>query len=326
MSMMSKQSLSSKLYIGLALALAGALTVTCITPLGIELSWLSPPVVLALGLIFALTMGVPHPKFNSRASKKLLQWSVIGLGFGMNLHESLSSGGAGIAFSIISVFGTLALGFWLGVKVFGIDRKTAYLIGAGTAICGGSAIAAVGPTIQADERSMSLALGTVFVLNAVALFLFPVIGSYLSMPEDVFGTWAGIAIHDTSSVVGAASVYGQQALHTAVLIKLTRALWIVPVALVSSLVFKGKGSKASVPWFILMFIVAILVNTYLLGSYPEVGRWLSLVARKGLVLTMFFIGASFSREAVRGIGFKPFVFGVLLWIIISTASLVVVMF
>lgn len=320
-----RQSLASKLYTGLVLVLGGALALTCIPWLGMELSWLSPPLVLALGLVFALVLGTPQLQFNSRASKKLLQWSVVGLGFGMNLQESLASGMEGITFSIVSVFGTLALGYLLGIKVLGVNGKTAYLIGAGTAICGGSAIAAVGPTIQADERSMSLALGTVFVLNAVALFIFPIIGHQLDMPEGVFGTWAGIAIHDTSSVVGAASVYGEEALHTAVLIKLTRALWIIPVALVSSLLFRSKGSKASVPWFIFFFILAILVNTYLLGSYPEVGRFIALVARKGLVLTMFFIGASFSRESMRGIGIKPFVLGVLLWVIVSVVSLAVIM-
>lgn len=309
---------------GLVLALGGALALTCIPHLGVSLSWLSPPLVLALGLVFALVVGTPMEQFNSRASKKLLQWSVVGLGFGMNLHESLASGMEGITFSIVSVFGTLALGYLLGTKVLGVERKTAYLIGAGTAICGGSAIAAVGPTIQADERSMSLALGTVFVLNAVALFVFPVLGHQLDMPDEVFGTWAGIAIHDTSSVVGAASVYSQEALQTAVLIKLTRALWIIPVALVSSLLFKNRGGKARVPWFILFFVLALLANTYLLGSCPEVGRWISLVARKGLVLTMFFIGASFSRASMQGIGIKPFVLGVLLWLIVSVVSLVLV--
>lgn len=319
-----RQSLASKLYMGLVLALGGALALTCIPHLGVSLSWLSPPLVLALGLVFALVVGTPMEQFNSRASKKLLQWSVVGLGFGMNLHESLASGMEGITFSIVSVFGTLALGYLLGTKVLGVERKTAYLIGAGTAICGGSAIAAVGPTIQADERSMSLALGTVFVLNAVALFVFPVLGHQLDMPDEVFGTWAGIAIHDTSSVVGAASVYSQEALQTAVLIKLTRALWIIPVALVSSLLFKNRGGKARVPWFILFFVLALLANTYLLGSCPEVGRWISLVARKGLVLTMFFIGASFSRASMQGIGIKPFVLGVLLWLIVSVVSLVLV--
>lgn len=323
--MMDRQRIGRGLYIGLVAVLGGALLLTLIPEVASALRWLSPPLVLALGLLFAWMLGSPYKKFNSKASKKLLQWSVIGLGFGMNLHESLSSGLSGIVFSIVSVFGVLILTLWFGTKMMGIDRKTAYLIGAGTAICGGSAIAAVGSTIKADERAMSLALGTVFVLNAVGLFVFPVLGGWLGMEQSAFGTWAGIAIHDTSSVVGAASVYGEEALHTAVLIKLTRALWIVPLVLVSSVLFREKGGRISIPWFILLFIVAILINTYALVDYPSVGKWIGTLAKKGLVLTMFFIGASFSREAMRGMSIKPFLLGVLLWLVISSVSLVVVM-
>ncbi|MDY3089979.1 MAG: putative sulfate exporter family transporter [Porphyromonas sp.] len=323
--MKDKQSGVKRLYVGLALALGCALALSCVPAVARQLAWLSPPLVLALGLAFALIGGTPYPSFNSRASKTLLQWSVVGLGFGMNLEESLASGISGISFSVVSVFGTLALGYWLGVRVLGIERKTAYLIGAGTAICGGSAIAAVGPTIKADERAMSLALGTVFILNAVALFVFPVIGHQLGMSQSAFGAWAGIAIHDTSSVVGAASIYGEEALRTAILIKLTRALWIIPVALVSAFLFKSKGAKMHIPWFIFCFIIATLLNTYLLGDYPVITTWVTTVARKGLIFAMFFIGASFSREGLRGIGVKPFVLGVLLWLIVSLISLGAVM-
>ncbi len=322
---MDRPLLKRRLYSCLVFVLVAALLLTYVPAMASSLKWITPPFMLALGLLFAFLVGTPCAAFNAKASKKLLQWSVVGLGFGMNLQESLASGASGMGFTIVSVFGTLILSMWIGVRLMWIDRKTAYLVGSGTAICGGSAIAAVGPTIKADERAMSLALGTVFVLNAVGLFVFPIIGHWLEMGQHAFGTWAAIAIHDTSSVVGAAAVYGEDALHTATLIKLTRALWIIPVALVSSFIFKSKGSKINIPWFIFFFILAMIVRTYVLVDYPQIGDFISGLARKGMVLTMFFIGASLSREALRSMGIKPFLLGVALWIIISLTSLAVVM-
>ena len=284
-------------------------------------SWVTPPVALFLGLVFALLCGQAYPKFNKKVSKKLLQYSVVGLGFGMNLHASLASGKEGMMFTIISVVGTMVIGIFIGRKLLKMNRDTSYLISSGTAICGGSAIAAVGPVIKAKDSDMSVALATIFILNAIALFIFPVFGQWLGLSQQEFGTWAAIAIHDTSSVVGAGAAYGEEALQVATTIKLTRALWIIPLALATSFIFKGDGKKVSIPWFILWFIVAILLNTYVLDAVPEVGKAIAGLARKGLIITMFFIGASLSTDVLKSVGVKPLVQGVLLWLVISVGSL-----
>ena len=284
-------------------------------------TWVTPPVVLFIGLVFALLCGQAYPTFNKKVSKKLLQYSVIGLGFGMNLQASLASGKEGMLFTIISVIGTLLIGMFIGCKVLKLNRNTSYLISSGTAICGGSAIAAVGPIIKAKDTDMSMALATVFILNAIGLFLFPALGHWLGLSQQEFGTWAAIAIHDTSSVVGAGAAYGEEALQVATTIKLTRALWIIPLALVTSVIFRSEGKKISIPWFILFFIVAMLINTYLLADYPEIGKFIAGIARKGLIITMFFIGASLSVDVIKSVGIRPLLQGVLLWIIISAASL-----
>ena len=284
-------------------------------------AWVTPPVSLFLGLLFALLCGQAYPKFNKKVSKKLLQYSVVGLGFGMNLHASLASGKEGMIFTIISVVGTMLIGMFIGCKLLKVNRDTSYLISSGTAICGGSAIAAVGPVIKAKDSDMSVALATIFILNAIALFIFPIFGEWIGLSQQEFGTWAAIAIHDTSSVVGAGAAYGEEALQVATTIKLTRALWIIPLALVTSVIFKNGGKKISIPWFILWFIVAILLNTYVLDSVPEVGKVISGLARKGLIITMFFIGASLSTDVLKSVGVKPLIQGVLLWIVISVSSL-----
>ena len=289
-------------------------------------TWVTPPVVLFIGLVFALLCGQAYPTFNKNISKKLLQYSVIGLGFGMNLQASLASGKEGMFFTIISVIGTLLIGMFIGCKVLKLNRNTSYLISSGTAICGGSAIAAVGPIIKAKDTDMSMALATVFILNAIGLFLFPILGHWLGLSQQEFGTWAAIAIHDTSSVVGAGAAYGEEALQVATTIKLTRALWIIPLALVTSVIFRSDGKKISIPWFILFFIVAMLINTYLLADYPEVGKFIAGIARKGLIITMFFIGASLSVDVIKSVGIRPLLQGILLWIIISAASLAYILF
>jgi uncharacterized integral membrane protein (TIGR00698 family) len=207
-----------------------------------------------------------------------------------------------------------------------INRKTSYLISSGTAICGGSAIAAVGPVIKANENEMAVSLGVVFILNAIALFIFPPIGHMLGMSETQFGTWAAIAIHDTSSVVGAGEVYGPQALQTATLIKLTRALWIIPLALVTIFLFRDKGSKnkISIPWFIFVFILAMVINTYM--PLPDVAtKVLVWIAKRGMVVTLFLIGASLSLKTIKEVGVKPLVLAVLLWVVIGVSSLSVVL-
>lgn len=281
--------------------------------------------MLFLGLAYALICGQGYPSVNKKISKVLLQYSVVGLGFGMNLHESLASGSEGMIFTIISVVGTLVIGMLIGRKLLKVDKETSYLISSGTAICGGSAIAAVGPVVKAKPANMSVALAVVFVLNAIALFIFPGIGHWLGLSQQEFGTWAAIAIHDTSSVVGAGSAYGEEALAVATTIKLTRALWIIPLALATSFIFKSKDSKITIPWFILYFIVAILLNTFVIDGVPEVGVAVSGVARKCLTLTMFFIGASLSTDVIRSVGIKPLIQGVLLWVVISVGSLLYIL-
>lgn len=309
------------IYIALLSILTFCLLCDYIPALAVLSSWVTPPVALFLGLVFALTCGQAYPTFNKKVSKKLLQYSVIGLGFGMNLHASLASGKEGMLFTIVSVFGTLLIGMFIGCKLLKINRNTAYLISSGTAICGGSAIAAVGPIIKAKDSDMSVALATIFILNAIALFLFPALGHWLGMTQQEFGTWAAIAIHDTSSVVGAGAAYGEEALQVATTIKLTRALWIIPLALITALIFRSEGKKISIPWFILFFIVAMLLNTYVLTDIPQVGQFIYGIARKGLVITMFFIGASLSIDTIKSVGIRPLLQGILLWLVISAGSL-----
>lgn len=284
---------------------------------------INAPIALLAGLIFAFSFKNPCPKFNKKTSKYLLQVAVVCLGFNMNLHESLKSGSEGMMFSVVSVIGVMVLGILIGYW-FHINRKTAYLISSGTAICGGSAIAAVGPVLKADENEMAVSLGVIFILNAVALFIFPPIGHMLDMSQQQFGTWAAIAIHDTSSVVGAGEQYGETALQMATLIKLTRARWIIPLALVTMFIFREKGSKISIPWFIFIFILAMVVNTYvaLPGWFVDTMVW---IARRGMVVTLFLIGASLSVATVRQVGVKPLLLAILLWIVISLTSLGVVL-
>lgn len=284
---------------------------------------INAPIALLAGLIFAFSFKNPCPKFNKKTSKYLLQVAVVCLGFNMNLHESLKSGSEGMMFTVVSVVGVMALGILIGFWLH-LNRKTAYLISSGTAICGGSAIAAVGPVLKADENEMAVSLGVIFILNAVALFIFPPIGHMLDMSQQQFGTWAAIAIHDTSSVVGAGEQYGETALQMATLIKLTRALWIIPLALVTMFLFREKGSKISIPWFIFIFILAMVVNTYvaLPDWFVSVMVW---IARRGMVVTLFLIGASLSLATVRKVGIKPLLLAVLLWVVISLTSLGVVM-
>ena len=316
---------SGTVYVTLLAMIAVALIATYIPSVMFLGSWATPPVVLFLGLAFALVCGQPYPAFNKKMSKQLLQYSVVGLGFGMNVEAALASGKDGMMFTVISVFGTLLVGWLVGRLLLKVDKNTSYLISSGTAICGGSAIAAVGPVIKAKDSEMSVALGTVFILNAVALFIFPPIGRYLGLDDVQFGTWAAIAIHDTSSVVGAGAAYSEAALEVATTIKLTRALWIIPVALVTCILFRSKDNKIKVPWFILWFVVAMLVNTYLLDAVPQVGKTINGIARKSLTLTMFFIGASLSPSVLRQVGVKPLLQGVILWGLVSAVTLAVVL-
>ena len=312
---------AKQVYIALVVAISLLLLIDYLPNVD---SYVSPPIALFLGLLFALFFGQAYPKFNKKVSKKLLQYSVVGLGFGMNLQASLQSGKEGMAFTIVSVVGTMLIGWLIGRKLLKVERDTSYLISSGTAICGGSAIAAVGPVLKAKDTEMSVALGTVFILNAIALFVFPVIGHALDMTQQQFGMWAAIAIHDTSSVVGAGAAYGEEALQVATTIKLTRALWIIPLALATSFIYKSKGQKISIPWFILFFVLAMIFNTYVLSATEigtTIGHYINDFARKSLTITLFFIGASLSRDVLKSVGVKPLIQGVLLWIIISLSTL-----
>jgi uncharacterized integral membrane protein (TIGR00698 family) len=298
----------------------------CVTP------WASPGLALALGLGFALTLDNPYRTRGARIAKYLLQASVVLLGFGMSLGVVLRAGASGMLFAAGTIVTTFTLG-WLLARLLKINRKTSLLISAGTAICGGSAIAAVGSAVDADHGEMSVAMGAVFMLNAVALYLFPVLGHLLGLSQDQFGTWAGIAIHDISSVVGAAAEYGNGALHTATVVKLSRALWIVPVALTAALLFRREHTadvvhtgkrRINLPWFIGLFLLAAVASSFV----PGIAQWVTLLshlAKIGLTITLFFIGASLSRSALKAVGYKPLLQGVLLWLFISVASLVTIL-
>ena len=285
--------------------------------------FVSPALSLFAGILMALTLGNPFPAWSKKVSKHMLQYCVVGLGFGMNFHESLAAGREGMTFTIVSVATVMVAGVIAG-RLLRVGRKGAYLISAGTAICGGSAIAAVAPVIDSDENETSLSLATIFVLNAVALFVFPVIGHWLEMSQVHFGTGAAIAIHDTSSVVGAGSAYGEEALKVATTVKLTRALWIIPLSLVSALVFRQKGKKVQVPWFIFWFVAAMLVNTYF-DLPAQLTHGISVAARSGLSATLFLIGGGLSIDVIRKVGFRPLLLGVVLWAIISVVSLGVIL-
>lgn len=300
---------------------------------GVEV--ITAPTALFIGLLFAIVFGIPYPKFNKKLSKYLLQASVVGLGFGMNLQQSLKSGADGMLFTIISVVVVMIAGIWLG-RVLKINDKATYLISSGTAICGGSAIAAVGGVMKANEKNMAVSLGVIFILNAIALFIFPPLGHLFNMSDAQFGTWAAIAIHDTSSVVGAGAAYSPEACELATLIKCTRALWIIPLAFFTMWYFRkdikgGEGkAKISIPWFILLFVVAMVINTYtsdslsfLKGSlYPGIVE----AAKQALIAVLFAIGASLSLKVIKEVGAKPLILAVLLWIIIGVSSLFVCLY
>ena len=299
------------------------LVLVCLSPVG------SPPLALALGLALAFTIGNPFPELSGKPTKYLLQVSVVLLGFGMDLGSIYRAGKDGILFTIVTIFGTLLLGFAAG-KFLSVREKTSALISSGTAICGGSAIAAVGPAIDAEPEEMSVALGTVFILNSIALFLFPVLGHVLGLTEGQFGIWSAIAIHDTSSVVGASQAYGPQALAIATTVKLARALWIAPVALLFAFLHRKKDAaakaKISIPWFIFLFVAAAAARTYSPSVIqPSLFESLVNLAKAGMTVTLFLIGASLSLKTIRAVGARPLVQGVFLWIVISAVSLVAVL-
>lgn len=287
--------------------------------------WVSPAAALGAGIAFGLLLGNPFPKETGKVSGLLLKGSVVGLGFGVTLPVVLDAGMSGVWVTAAGIIFTLAAGLLLG-GLFKVERTTSRLISAGTAICGGSAIAAVGPALGARSESMGVALATVFVLNGVALYLFPPIGHALGLTQEQFGTWAAIAIHDTSSVVGAAATYGPAALALATVLKLTRALWIIPLSLLAAYVHhreeQQSETRASIkwPWFIGFFILASAARALLPAAVPVFDVVVD-VARRTLVLTLFLIGAGLTRSALRAVGVRPLVQGVLLWVLVGGLSL-----
>lgn len=291
--------------------------ILCLSP------YISPPVALLMGIVIAQFIGHPYLHLNHKATHILLQVSVVGLGFGMNVASALKAGREGILFTVISIFGTLISGFAFG-RFLKIEKKTSYMISAGTAICGGSAIAAISPVIKAKEDQTSVALGVIFILNSIALFLFPLIGHKLNLSQTQFGIWCAIAIHDTSSVVGAASKYGATALEVATTVKLARALWIIPVAFASTFLFRSRNVKVKIPYFIGLFLVAMAANTFI-PPVQKISPYVVTIAKSGLTLTLFLIGCGLSGKVLRSVGVKPLAQGVMLWAMISVGALLCVM-
>ncbi len=280
--------------------------------------WISPPVALTLGIIFGLTVRHPYPQLSRSAARILLQVSVVALGFGMNLHEVVRAGRSGFIYTALGISFSLIAGLAIG-KFLGLGGNASYLITAGTAICGGSAIAAIGPILRADDEEMAVSLGTVFILNSIALLAFPPIGSVLHLTQSQFGLWAALAIHDTSSVVGAAAKYGAQALLVGTTVKLARALWIVPLALGTAAV-KHSRTRVPLPWFILFFCLAAMVNTYV-PAFGSFDGWAFRAGRLGLTATLFLIGTGISVVTLKSVGWRPLLQGVLLWIMVAAVTL-----
>ena len=280
----------------------------------------SPPIALFLGIIFVNIFG---QVFNAdKIIKIVLQVSIVGLGFGINLKQALQAGSEGFLFTVFSITLIVVLGIVLGY-IFRIDKIITQLISFGTAICGGSAIAAIAPILKADGKQTSVSLGIIFLLNALALFIFPEIGQYFHLSQNQFGIWSAIAIHDTSSVVGAASKYGHEALQTATTVKLARALWIIPISFMLSFLNKS-GGKVKIPYFIGFFILAILVNSYF-PAIKEVTNYVVDFSKSSLKVALFLIGTGLSFQNLKNIGIKPLLLGIILWVVISVISLFAVL-
>ena len=287
------------------------------------LGLINSPVALILGFVFASVFANPYQKATQKGISYLLKIAVVGLGFGMELFETIKTSKEGFLLTFLSIVLTITLGMLL-IKLLKIDRKLGHLISSGTAICGGSAIAAVSPIIKADAKTISIALGVVFFLNSVALFIFPYLGHFFEMTQNQFGLWSAIAIHDTSSVVGAALEYGDEALKTATTVKLSRTLWIIPLSIFSMLIFKVKGEKIKIPYFILIFIAVVILNSFI--HIPTfISENIVMISKRLLVLTLFLVGTTISFKDLKSIGVKPILFAVILWVTISIFSLVYIL-
>ncbi|MCS3532102.1 putative integral membrane protein (TIGR00698 family) [Chryseobacterium sp. JUb7] len=293
------------------------LAVICLTPI------VSSPIALLLGFILAIIIGNPFEKNLHQYIHLLLQISIVGLGFGLKLDEALEAGKSGLILTVISILTVMISGYFIG-KLLKLERPLSYLISVGTAICGGSAIAATSPIIKPNTKQISLALAIIFTLNSIALFVYPAAGHFLNLTQEQFGLWCAVGIHDTSSVVGAAGKYGNEALKIATTVKLARALWVIPVSLITMIIFKNKESKIKIPWFIGYFILAILLNTYF-PFFSAFSLGINVLAKSGLNLTLFFIGSTLSIQTLKTIGMKPLALAVFLWIFISAGSLVFIL-
>lgn len=301
-----------------AIFLIPLVALLCLTP------WISSALALLLGVALAVSVGNPYAEKTRKLTHILLTWSVMGLGAGMNLEVVAKVGLQGLGYTVVGIFTTLTLGFLI-TKVLGVEREIGILVSVGTAICGGSAIAAIAPTIRAKPHAISLSLGTVFMLNALALIVFPPIGHWFELTQTQFGLWSALAIHDTSSVVGASLQYGSEALQIGTTVKLARALWIVPLTVASSFflapaVTEGPSSKPKRPWFILGFLAAAALVTWIPSLQP-MGHAIEGLAKRTLVLTLFLIGANLTLTTLKSVGVRPFVLGVLLWVIVASVTL-----
>jgi uncharacterized integral membrane protein (TIGR00698 family) len=284
---------------------------------------ISPPVALLGGIAFGLVLVHPFQVGSKQLAKFLLQASVVALGFGMNLREMVQAGRSGFFYTAVSITATMVLGLGVGY-LLNVGKKSAFLISAGTAICGGSAIAAVGPIAGASEEDMAVSLGAVFILNSAALLLFPLIGLALHLSQTQFGLWSALAIHDTSSVVGATAKYGPVALAVGTTVKLARAMWILPLSLATAVILKSKA-RIQWPWFILLFCLAVSLDTWLLQFRP-VFVLFNHLGKLGLTATLFLIGTGLDSETLKHVGFRPFFQGLALWIIVGASTLTLIFF
>jgi len=290
--------------------------------LALFLPFVSPAIALTIGIFLSL-LGL-KPQSIHKHTSTILQASIVLLGFGMNLNDVITASKSGFIETLISVSLVMTLGIFLG-KLLKVEKNIALLIATGTAICGGSAIAAVSPILESKDYENSFALVVVFVLNAIALLLFPFVGHRLGLSQEVFGNWAAIAIHDTSSVVGAGAEYGEKALQVATTVKLIRALWIVPLSIVVALLNKGREKRSiKFPWFILLFVLAILFANLFPGFNASYAHF-SWLGRRGMVVALFLIGSNITIKQIRQSGIKSFALGIALWAITAVSSLIILM-
>lgn len=284
---------------------------------------INSPTALLLGFMYTIVFNNPFKQYSHKAIHYFLKISVVGIGFGMFIKETLETSKEGLSLTLYSILLTVTLGLLL-TRLLKLDLKLGHLITSGTAICGGSAIAAISPVIKAKSKTISIALGIVFLLNSIALFVFPAIGHFLNLTQEQFGLWCAIAIHDTSSVVGAALGYGDEALRIATTVKLSRTLWIIPLSIFSMFLFKTKGERIKIPYFIVLFVIAIIINSY--HILPETAtNFIVLMAKRLLIITLFLVGSTISVKDLKSTGMKPILLALTLWIFISIFSLIYIL-